>query len=90
MLCDPATGGTDFGFVQPVNVDRLVPVDLFSMAQPEGVRSRIEIDGKRGIITGQSVDGRVKIQFDGSESQLWVDLTKTAYIWLPDRWPCSS
>ena len=29
-LCDPATGSTDFGFVQPVHVSRVVPVDLLT------------------------------------------------------------
>ena len=84
VLSDPATGRTEnLGFSQPVSVDDLKVVQILPTSRPtEEGHTRIKVGDRNGKITGQVMDGRVYIQFDGDEQEELVDLARTDYQWL--------
>ena len=91
-LSDLAGQRDNLGFVQPVALERLTPVEMLPLSQPDddqSTRLSMEVDGawKTGTITAQSIDGKVYVQFDDSPagSEQCYDLSQVRYNWLPSK-----
>ena len=83
-ICDANSGQThNLGFSQPVTADRLCLVEVAPLTRPiDDGPTRILLNDRQGTVTAQSLDGRVKIQFEGEEHDEWYDLTHHSYRWL--------
>ena len=71
-----------------MSADRLVPIEVLPMTRSvdEG-RTRLRLrnwDGgdKEGEVTGQCIDGRIYVKFDGERAARIIDLSREDYIWL--------
>jgi hypothetical protein len=82
-LCDASTGKRhDLGFEQPVSGDRLVPIEVMPLTRPtEEGRTYLRCNGRHGQITGQALDGKVAILWDGEADSELVDLARIEYEW---------
>ena len=82
-LADCATLQRVTEFANPVSGDRLVQIEFDELTEPITVKSRIELDNKRGTIKAQAVDGRVQVEWDNdSEGPEWVDLATLDFQWV--------
>ena len=70
VLGDPTTGLEIKSFAQPVHADRLVPLEVEELAEPISTKTFLEIDGLKGIVTRQSMDGRVLVELADEEAEL--------------------
>ena len=78
------------GFAQPVNIERLIPIELLPLEgveSSERTRVRIETSGapRSGTVTNQLADGKVYVHFDDvgkdGEDEV-VDLSTVKYYRL--------
>ena len=87
-LCDLHGNRCGFEFVQPVALDRLIPIELLPLAHPDiDDRSRLVVvegsDERRATVVAQAMDGRVYLKFDDSEGDsVCVDLSTLNYRWI--------
>ena len=77
------------GFMQPVAVERLTPVNLLPLVHESGDRhTRISIDyaggAKEGTILAQAANGAVQVHFDGEplDDAEFLHLERLKYRWL--------
>ena len=87
ILSDLSGSRENLGFTQPVALDRLIPVELLPMAAPDSDQNtRILIhDGgqsRAATIVAQTMDGRVYIKYDDSETEICISLSSLNYQWL--------
>ena len=76
---DPATGSTDFGFAQPVHIDRLIPFDILPLLTPHDTQTRVKVGDRLGTIEATCVDGRVHIRYDGEGHTTVEDLSRSPH-----------
>ena len=77
----------NLGFTQPVALDRLIPIELLPLAQTDvDQATRILVhqgsNDRRATIKGQTMDGKVYIQYDDMDVEQCVDLSNLKYQWL--------
>ena len=81
------SGKTEFGFQQPIPLDRLTPVEIQPLVQPcEDTPTRLAIthrgEERMGTVQAQAIDGNVYVLFDGDAEPTCLDLTQTQYRWI--------
>ena len=86
-LSDLSGSRENLGFTQPVALERLVPIELLPLAQPEDDQAtRITVhragSERRATIKGQTTDGKVYVQYDDSDDERCVDLSTLKYRWI--------
>ena len=86
-VSDLAGQRDDLGFVQPVALDRLVPIELLPLSQPsedQNTRLLIHEGGRerRATIVAQSIDGKVYLKYDDDDEEHCVDLASLKYQWV--------
>ena len=89
VLRDPNTGENPTEFKNPINLDRLIAVNLFHLNDfgENGTPRRIDVrqeDGitfRRGTVLAHGYAGAMKIRWEDSDSEKWIDLPKTEYPW---------
>eukprot|EP00969_Alexandrium_andersonii_P059624 2626309-Alexandrium_andersonii.AAC.1 len=64
VLGDVATGREVTTIKQPVHADRLVPLEVAELTEPIEEKKELEIEGRRGRLLRQALDGRVLVQLD--------------------------
>ena len=87
---DLADSRAELSFVQPVNAERLVKLDLPELDLQEGQLRRIEMRMREGDpwtayeIDRFAADGRVNLRSleEGVGGSKWVDLSRCEYRWL--------
>ena len=67
-------------------LERLTPVEALPLTQASEQATRLRIDDRGrqrdGTITGQSLDGKVYVQFDDETIEHCYDLATAKYHWL--------
>ena len=69
VLGDAATGQEVTAFKQPVHADRLVPIECPELTSPIDELCTIYLEGDRGEIKAQAIDGRVLVEFASAEAE---------------------
>ena len=64
ILADIASGAECTSFHQPVHADRLVPMEVPELAEPIDEALNLVIEGRRGTVERQALDGWVLIRLD--------------------------
>ena len=62
VLADIASGAECTAFHQPVHADRLVPMEVPELAEPIDEQLELKIEGRRGRVERQALDGRVLVR----------------------------
>ena len=86
-LSDLSGSRENLGFVQPVALDRLIPVELLPMSVPDGdqnIRILVHEGGQSrpGTIVAQSADGKVYLRYDDTDIDICTNLSSLNYQWL--------
>ena len=90
VLRHPNTGENPKEFKNPINLDRLVAVNLWHLKDfgEDGSPRKVDVrqpDGqafRRGTIVAHGYLGAMKIKWDDNDEEAWVDLPKTEYSWV--------